>query len=67
MRASKKEIINQAEYICVLANRIKDSAKNQKHDDSHSQERGTITNLAPELAKAASQIKKMNTWGWNDY
>lgn len=64
--ATHKEIIEQAKYIVLLAKKIEAAAiKAQKHEWAN-RNSGTITNLAPELAKAASQIKKMNAWGWQN-
>lgn len=64
MQASKKEIIEQAKYINILAKKILDAANNINADNLADRNNGTIKNLAPELSKEASKIKKMCSYGW---
>lgn len=65
-QATHKEIIEQARYISLLAKKIEAAAILAQNHEWANRASGTITNLAPELAKAASQIKKMNSWGWSN-
>jgi len=69
MKAKKKDIIAQAEYILVLATKIKEAANNVENDsyerNSGGKSSGTINNLSPELSKAASKIAQMNKYGWH--
>ena len=55
-----KEIIEQAKYISLLAKKIEAAAIEAQNHDWSNRASGTITNLAPELSKAASKIKQMN-------
>jgi hypothetical protein len=65
-QATHKEIIEQAKYIVLLAKKIEAAAMEAQKHKWANRASGTITNLAPELAKAASQIKQMNSWGWSN-
>jgi len=59
-RATQKQIQKQAEYIVILAEKILEASKGIK-DGGSTRASGTLMNLAPELSKAASKIKQMNT------
>lgn len=64
MNASKTEIIEQAKYINTLAKRILQAASMIDAENCQDRNNGTIKNLAPELSKEASKIKKMCSYGW---
>jgi hypothetical protein len=68
MRASVKEIKEQAAWILQLANKLNSAAENlsEGYDKYHfpCRDNGTITNLSPELSKAASKLKKMAKFGY---
>jgi hypothetical protein len=65
-QATYKEVIEQADYILLLAKKIRTAAGKVPKDAVSNRASGTIKNLAPELAKAASQIKQMSRYGWNE-
>ena len=62
MRATDKEIIEMADYILTLAKKIRAAA--DAKDGGATRKSGTIHNLAPELSKSASEIRKMVRWGY---
>ena len=56
----KEKIQKQASYLLMLATTINNAANDKNFlEEYHCRKSGTIKNLAPELAKGASAIKKM--------
>ena len=67
MKATKHEILIQAAYVKTLATMIEKAAQALPDVIEYpSWASGTINNLAPELSKEASQLKKMLKYGWNE-
>ena len=65
MTHATKKMVEQAKYITLLAKKIEDAVGRLPDNVIQpSRASGTINNLAPELSKAASQIKQMNAYGW---
>ena len=61
------KILAQSEYMLLLAKKINEAAiqnKKDPYDTKGLRSTGSINNLAPELSKASSRIKKMLTWGY---
>lgn len=50
------DILEQADYLVLLAQKIRKAAEDFEPNTHKS---GTISNLAPELSKAASKIRRM--------
>lgn len=64
MKANKADIIEQAKYINTLTKRILSASVMIDNSNCQDRNTGTIKNLAPELSKEASRIKKMCAYGW---
>lgn len=66
MKATKQEILIQAAYIKTLATMIEKAAHNLPDVIEYpSRASGTINNLAPELSKEASRLRKMLRYDWS--
>lgn len=65
MTASKEEILIQVAYVKTLATMIEKAAMALPDpNDYPNMASGTINNLAPELSKEASQLRKMLRYDW---
>jgi hypothetical protein len=69
MRATNKEIQEQAEWVLSLATQIYQAAMNFKgkpEEDIYGEGRhsGTIKNLCPELSKSSSKLNQMNQYNF---
>ncbi len=62
--ANKKQIQAHVAYMKALMLKIEDSANKYNEAEYQSRQSGTIKNLAPELAKASSQLKQMMCYGY---
>lgn len=62
--ANKKQIKEHVSYMKALMVKIEQAANDYKEDAYQSRQSGTIKNLAPELAKASSQLKQMMCCGY---
>ena len=58
MRAPLKLRQEQAAFLLALATQVYAAVMSENDDDYQSRNRGTVTNLCPEIAKAAAALSK---------
>jgi hypothetical protein len=70
MRAPLKRRQEQAAFLLALATQVHAAVMNDDDDNVHScgqsRARGTVTNLCPEIAKAAAALSKATRGSYDD-